>query len=131
FGELVASPESKALRSIFFATRRKPDTSSARDVERVAVIGGGLMGAGIATVSSLLAESLVRIKEVDAAGVGRAKAYVAKALSQRVKRRRISEFAAEKVQNRVTGSSDWTGFDDADLVIEAVFEDLDLKHDVL
>ncbi|HLU32009.1 MAG TPA: fatty acid oxidation complex subunit alpha FadJ [Acidimicrobiia bacterium] len=131
FGELVASPESQALRSIFFATRGKPDTSEARKVNKVAVIGGGLMGAGIAAVSSLRAETLVRVKEIDPAGVARAKAYVAKVLADRVKRRRMREFEAEKVQNRITGSSDWTGFADADLVIEAVFEDLDLKQDVL
>ncbi|MCP6280775.1 3-hydroxyacyl-CoA dehydrogenase NAD-binding domain-containing protein, partial [Klebsiella pneumoniae] len=64
----------------------------------------------------------MRIKEVDPAGVARAQAYVAKVLQGRVKRRRMREFEAEKIQLRVTGSSDWAGFTDSDLVIEAVFE---------
>jgi 3-hydroxyacyl-CoA dehydrogenase / enoyl-CoA hydratase / 3-hydroxybutyryl-CoA epimerase len=131
FAELVTSRESRALRSIFFATRQKPETPEARPVERIAVLGGGLMGAGIATVSTLKAGSRVRIKEVDPAGVARAQAYVAKVLQGRVKRRRMREFEAEKTQLRVTGSSDWTGFADSDLVIEAVFEDLELKQNIL
>jgi 3-hydroxyacyl-CoA dehydrogenase / enoyl-CoA hydratase / 3-hydroxybutyryl-CoA epimerase len=131
FAELVVSPESRALRSIFFATRNKPETPEARTVDKVAVLGGGLMGAGIATVSTLKAGSHVRIKEVDAAGVARAQAYVAKVLSGRVKKRRMRPFEAEKTQLRVTGSSDWSGFKDADLVIEAVFENLDLKQSIL
>ena len=131
FGELVVSPESNALRSIFFATRHRPDTSAARPVEKVGVLGGGLMGAGIATVSSLKAGSLVRIKEVDAEGIARAKAYVARALADRVKRRRLRDFEAEKAQLRITASTDWSGFSDVDLVIEAVFEDLDLKRRLL
>ncbi|MFP3915317.1 MAG: fatty acid oxidation complex subunit alpha FadJ [Actinomycetota bacterium] len=131
FSELVVSPESRALRSIFFATRRRPDTTGAREVSKVAVLGGGLMGAGIATVSTLKAGSLVRIKEVDAAGLARAQAYVARALDRRVQRKRMTSFQAEKARLRVTASTDWRGFADADLVIEAVFEDLELKRSVL
>lgn len=131
FAELVVSPESKALRSIFFATRHKPDTSKARRVDNVAVLGGGLMGAGIAAVSSLKAGSRVRVKEIDQAGVARAKAYVAKVVGERVRKRRLTEFEAEKVQLLVTGSDDWSGFSHADLVIEAVFEDLELKQNIL
>ena len=131
FGELIASPESKALRSIFFATRRKPDTTGARQVEKVGILGGGLMGAGIATVSALKAGSFVRIKEVDPAAAARAKAYIAKVLSDRVRRKRMRRFDAEKVQLLVTTTTDWSGFSDVDLVIEAVFEDLEVKRQVL
>lgn len=131
FAETVTSPESQALRSIFFATRRHPDTTGARDVHEVAVLGGGLMGAGIATVSALEAGSRVRIKEVDTAGIARAKSYVARALDRRVRRKRMTPFEAEKVQHRVTATTDWSGFVGADLVIEAVFEDLELKRSIL
>ncbi|MFO7291534.1 MAG: fatty acid oxidation complex subunit alpha FadJ [Actinomycetes bacterium] len=131
FGELVASPESKALRSIFFATRHKPDTTGARKVGKVGILGGGLMGSGIATVSALRAQSLVRVKEVDPAAAARAKAYVAKVLAERVRRKRMRPFDAEQVQLRITTTTDWSGFADVDLVIEAVFEDLELKRQVL
>ncbi len=131
FGELVTSPESRALRSIFFATRSHPDTSGAHGVARVGIVGGGLMGAGIATVSSLKADSLVRVKEVDETAVARALAYVSRALHSRVERHRMSEFEAEKAMLAVTGTTDWSGFAGVDLVIEAVFEDLELKQNVL
>lgn len=131
FGELVTSPESLALRSVFFATRSQPDTSGAHDVVRVGIVGGGLMGAGIATVSSQKAGSLVRVKEVDEDGVARALAYVSEALHSRVQRHRMSEFEAEKAMLAVTGTTNWSGFPAVDLVIEAVFEDLELKKNVL
>lgn len=131
FAELVTSPQSRALRSIFFATRRKPDTSKARRVEQVGVLGGGLMGAGIATVSTLKAHSRVRIKEIDHQAVARARAHVAAELKSRVRSRRMSSFQAEQALLRVTGGVDWAGFAECDLVIEAVFEDLELKRSLL
>src|SRR5690606_39601365 len=90
-----------------------------------------LMGAGIATVSALRAGSLVRIKEVDPAAAARAKSYVAKVLSERVRRKRMRGFDAEQVQLRITTTTDWSGFANADLVIEAVFEDRELKPQLL
>ncbi len=131
FADLVVSPESRALRSIFFATRGGPTDDRARPVEKLAVVGGGLMGGGIATVSTLNAGVTVRVKEVDVAGVARAKSYVSRVLTERVERRRMRPFDAERAQLRVTGATHWRGFADADLVIEAVFEDLDLKQSVL
>jgi len=137
FGELVTSSESKALRSIFFATqamKRATGTSTdiePRRVDKVAVLGGGLMGAGIATVSTLKASASVRIREVDRDGIARALAHVSKEIEGRVARRRLSAFEAEQAMNRVTGTVDWSGFANADLIIEAVFEDLDLKRRLL
>ena len=137
FGELVTSSESKALRSIFFATqamKRATGTSTdiePRRVDKVAVLGGGLMGAGIATVSTLKAGASVRIREVDRDGIARALAHVSKEIEGRVARRRLSAFEAEQAMNRVTGTVDWSGFANADLIIEAVFEDLDLKRRLL
>jgi len=137
FAELVMTPESKALQSIFFATTQlKADTGIDSDanpvaVENVAVLGGGLMGGGIAAVSTLKAHKNVRIKEIDNEGVGRGLAYVNRYVTKQAKRRRMSPFEVDQVLNRVTGSATWDGFADTDLVIEAVFEDLDLKKSIL
>ena len=137
FGELVTSPESLALRSFFFTSRElEKETWVAEGIEpqrvdKVAVLGGGLMGGGIAAVSAMKAGATVRVKEVDDAGVGRALAYVSKFVSGRVKKRRMSEFEAEKVLLQITGDTSWRGFTDSDLVIEAVFEDLELKQSIL
>ncbi len=137
FAELVATPESKALRSIFFASQElKRDTGVASDakaaeVANVAVVGGGLMGGGIAAVSALTAGANVRIKEVDDDGVGRGLGYVGKVVAQRARRARMTEFEVDRIMARVTGSTTWDGFARTDLVIEAVFEDLDLKQSIL
>lgn len=137
FAELVMTPESAALQSIFFATQAlKADSgvdtdAAARPVDEVAVLGGGLMGGGIASVSAINAGARVRIKEVDASGVGRGLAHVAKTVARRATRRRMTAFEVEKIMNRVTGSSTWDGFGNTDIVIEAVFEDLDLKRFML
>ena len=137
FAELVFTPESEALRSIFFATQELKQDSGVdsdaepRPVERVAVLGGGLMGGGIASVAAINAGHQVRIKEIDEAGVNRGLAYVSKTLGKRAKRRRMTPFEVDRVRNRVTGSITWDGFANTDLVIEAVFEDLDLKQSIV
>ncbi|GMQ98838.1 MAG: fatty acid oxidation complex subunit alpha FadJ [Acidimicrobiia bacterium] len=137
FAELVLTPESAALQSIFFATQSlKGDSgvdseATPRKVDSIAVLGGGLMGAGIGSVSAIKAGAIVRFKEVDTAGVGRGLAHVSKSVGKHAKRRRMTAFEVEKIMNRVTGSSSWKGFGRTDLVIEAVFEDLDLKRSML
>ncbi|HSJ71062.1 MAG TPA: fatty acid oxidation complex subunit alpha FadJ [Acidimicrobiia bacterium] len=137
FAELVFTPESEALRSIFFATNElKADSgvesdATARSVSHVAVLGGGLMGGGIAAVSAIEAGHTVRIKEIDQAGVQRGLAYVSKVLAKRAKRRRMSDFEVDQIRNRVTGSTAWRGFGSTDIAIEAVFEDLDVKRSIL
>jgi 3-hydroxyacyl-CoA dehydrogenase / enoyl-CoA hydratase / 3-hydroxybutyryl-CoA epimerase len=138
FGHLVISPEAQSLMSIFFATQElKKDNGTddpsveARPVKKVGVLGGGLMGGGIAAVSSMKAGTPVRIKEVDDAGVARGLAYVNKLLFGEVKRRRRSRQDAAKVMHLVTGTTDYSGFKAVDIVIEAVFEDLELKRKVL
>ncbi len=137
FGELVVSSESLALRSVFFASRSLeketwvPKGVDPKPVEKVAMIGGGLMGGGIAAVSTLKAKTPIRIKEVDAAGIGRALAYVQKVIDRDVKRKRLRSFDGEKAMLRVTGSTDWRGFADSDLIVEAVFESLELKQSIL
>lgn len=137
FAELVQTSESKALLSVFFGSQAlKRDTgidtgAPARDVSHIAVIGGGLMGGGIAAVSTLKAGATVRIKEVDHEGVGRGLAYVHRVVSSQAKRRRMSGFEVDRILNRVTGSTTWDGFGSTDIVIEAVFEDLDLKRSIV
>jgi 3-hydroxyacyl-CoA dehydrogenase/enoyl-CoA hydratase/3-hydroxybutyryl-CoA epimerase len=137
FGELLVTEVSARLRELFFATTAlKKDTgvdgaAKARTIHKVAVLGGGLMGVGIAFVTADKAELPVRIKERDDASVGRALAHIRGLLDQRVRRRRLDRRGLEKVLARVTATTDLSGFHRADVVIEAVFEDLDLKRRLL
>ncbi len=138
FGELVVSDVSRRLVEVFFATtalKKENGTSNpdvkARKVERVGVLGGGLMGGGIAYVTSALQGVPVRVKDKDLAGAGRALKQVQGVLDERVKRRSLSWREAAQKSALVTAGTDYAGFGRVDLVIEAVFEDLALKHRVI
>jgi 3-hydroxyacyl-CoA dehydrogenase/enoyl-CoA hydratase/3-hydroxybutyryl-CoA epimerase len=138
FARLVLTPESRALRSIFFATQElKKDTgvstdTEARPVTTVGILGGGHMGGGIAAVNTTRAKVRSVIKDIDDAGVERGLGYVQKVLDEQVKRRRMQKADAWLAMRRqVAGTTDYEDLADADLVIEAVFEDLELKRSVL
>jgi 3-hydroxyacyl-CoA dehydrogenase/enoyl-CoA hydratase/3-hydroxybutyryl-CoA epimerase len=138
FGELVMSDVSKRLVEIFFATTAmKKDNGvtdpkvKPREVQKIGLLGGGLMGAGIAYVSSALQGVSVRIKDKDDAGAGRALAHVRGLYDERVKRRSLTWREADKQMALVTATTDYSGFRHVDLVIEAVFEDLALKHQMV
>ncbi|MGR5542064.1 3-hydroxyacyl-CoA dehydrogenase NAD-binding domain-containing protein, partial [Vibrio campbellii] len=91
FGELVMTPESAALRSIFFATTemKKENGSTAEPVtvKQIGVLGGGLMGAGIAHVSVAKAKVPVRVKDVSNDGVLNALRYNYELFAKQHKRR--------------------------------------------
>ncbi|WP_117233411.1 fatty acid oxidation complex subunit alpha FadJ [Vibrio maerlii] len=132
FGELVMTSESKALRSIFFATTemKKEHGSDAepKQVGRVNVLGGGLMGAGISHVSVAKAKVPVRIKDVSNDGVLNALKYNYKLFDKQRKRRILSKAQLQNKMMQLSGGIDFTSFEHSDLVIEAVFEDLALKQ---
>ncbi len=135
FGELVMSAESKALRSIFFATTemKKEHGSEAKPlaVEQVAVLGGGLMGAGISHVTVAKAKKPVRLKDVSHDGVLNAMNYNYKLLEKQRKRRILSKAQVQAKMLQLSGGVDFTRFQHADVVIEAVFEDLNLKQQMV
>ncbi|MDD1783227.1 fatty acid oxidation complex subunit alpha FadJ [Enterovibrio sp. ZSDZ35] len=135
FGELVMTPESAALRSLFFATTAmKKETGAAAEpavVTGVAVLGGGLMGAGIANVSATKANVPVRVKDVSNDGLLNAMNYSYKLLEKKRKRRIISKAELQTQMARISGSTDYTGMDRCNVVVEAVFEDLSLKHSMV
>jgi 3-hydroxyacyl-CoA dehydrogenase / enoyl-CoA hydratase / 3-hydroxybutyryl-CoA epimerase len=137
FGELAISDVSRRLVEIFFATnalKKENGTSDPevkpRPVRKVGVLGGGLMGGGIAFVTAG-AGLRVRLKERDDASVGRALRHVRELFDGRVKRRSLSARDADGLFSHVTATTDYSGFRSADVVIEAVYEDLGLKHQVL
>src|SRR5690606_21914402 len=94
-------------------------------------LGAGLMGAGIAYVTADRAGLPVRLKDRDAKGVANGLRYVRGVLDPRVERKRMTKIERDVVMARVTGTTDYSGFESIPLVIEAVFEDLALKQRVL
>ncbi len=138
FGRLLTTPEAANLMSIFFATTAlKKDTGvddpevKPREVHKVGMLGAGLMGAGIAYVTTAVAKTPVRLKDRDADGVLSGLRYVRGIIDGRVKRRKLSEHEADALMLQTTGTTTYEGFHDAEVVIEAVFEDLGLKQQMV
>ncbi|MGM0630160.1 MAG: fatty acid oxidation complex subunit alpha FadJ [Pseudomonadota bacterium] len=133
FGELAMTPESYQLRQIFFATTEMKKETGADGVEpdpvkRVGVLGGGLMGGGIAYVTAAKAGIPARIKDISEDGISNALHYSYERLNKKVKRRHMRRAELEKTMLMLSGSLDYSGFERTDVVIEAVFEDLNLKQ---
>jgi 3-hydroxyacyl-CoA dehydrogenase/enoyl-CoA hydratase/3-hydroxybutyryl-CoA epimerase len=133
FGELVMTAESAQLRQIFFATtdmkkEQGIEGVSAAPINSVGVLGGGLMGGGIAFVSATKANVDVRIKDIAPQGISHAMKYGYDLLNKKVKRRFMLKSEMQKQLAMITGCVDYSGFKNIDMVIEAVFEDLTLKQ---
>jgi 3-hydroxyacyl-CoA dehydrogenase / enoyl-CoA hydratase / 3-hydroxybutyryl-CoA epimerase len=138
FGDLVVSPEAAELMNIFRATvelkkDRGTDDPSAEPirVEKVGILGAGLMGAGIAFVTTTLAKLPVRLKDRDDAGLAAGMKMIRGLLDERVARKRLTPAQRDAWLAQITPTTDYSGLSEAEIVIEAVFEDLGLKHRVL
>ncbi len=138
FGELVVSPESENLRSIFFATQAMKKDNGTRDpdakpvpIHRVGMLGAGLMGAGIAYVTASIAKIPVRLKDRDADGVLSGLRYVREILDTRIERKKTTALEADRLMMQVAGTTGYEGIGECEVVIEAVFEDLGLKQSML
>ncbi|WP_445399112.1 fatty acid oxidation complex subunit alpha FadJ [Zobellella sp. An-6] len=133
FGELVMTPESAALRHLFFATTEMKKERTVQGAEpmalkRIGVLGGGLMGGGIAFVTATKAELPVRIKDIAHDGINQAMATGHRLLAPRVKKQQLRATEMQRQLARMTGTLDYSGFDRVDMVVEAVFEDLEVKR---
>ena len=133
FGQLVLSSVSAELRQLFFATtvmkkESGVDGVDAQVINKVAILGGGLMGGGIAFVTATKANLSVRIKDIAHQGIHHALKYSFDLLNKKVKRRFMAKSEMQKQMAMITGTTDYSGFKNVDVVIEAVFEDLSLKQ---
>ena len=139
FGELAITDVSRNLVGIFFATTalKKDDgvppgaAGKLSPVGRIGVVGAGFMGAGIAGTAALNAEVEVRMRDADLPRVGKGLRAATGILDERLKRKRLSRPDYQRLAALVSGSDDDTGFRGASLVIEAVFEDLEVKRGVV
>lgn len=134
FLDLKADPQSLALRHIFFAERATTKIPTIKGITpnpitQIGVIGGGTMGAGIAAACLLSGLSVTMVERDDAAlslGMTRTKDVLADSL----KRGLISQDKHDAMVANFSGALDYTALATADLVIEAVFEDMDVKKAV-
>ncbi len=135
FVACMASPQSAGLRHLFFAEREAArvdglakDTPR-RDVQKVGVIGAGTMGSGIA-MNFANAGLDVALLEVNDAALARGLETIARNHAGGVKRGKLTEAEAVATRKRIRGTTEYGDLADADLIVEAVFENLGLKQDI-
>ena len=133
FGELGATSESRALVNLFFAmtdAKKIPNQDLIKPTQTIGVLGAGLMGSGIADVSANKGFHVL-LKDQTIENAAKGEQVIWKSLNTKSKKRVITSFERDQIASRVTGTDSYDGFDSAEVVIEAVFEDLDLKHRII
>lgn len=136
FTKLMLRPESRnMIRSIFLSKQaldkggRRPASQKKGEIKKVGVIGAGFMGAGIATVS---VQAGIEIVLIDATqeGAEKGKQHAMDHFAGGVKRGKLTQEKADKLAAMITPTTDYALLKDVDLVVEAVFENSDLKHKI-
>jgi 3-hydroxyacyl-CoA dehydrogenase/enoyl-CoA hydratase/3-hydroxybutyryl-CoA epimerase len=138
FGEAASTDVCRQLIYLFFAGNAlKKDPGVAVEpvpetlpVERMAVLGSGFMGAGIAGLAAQQG-IIVRMKDAEHERVAAGFAAIRRLADERLERKHITRQELSDEMSRVTGTVSYSGFAGADLVVEAVFEDVQIKHQVL
>jgi len=135
FVECMQSSQSAALRHMFFAERMSskikdlPKDTQLQDIKRVGIIGSGLMGGGIA-MNFVNVGIPVILLDISQEALQRGKDLVAKNYAMTVSKGKLTATLAAQRQAMITGTTDYHDLADMDLVIEAVFENLDIKKQV-
>ena len=136
FTNIVMNPSSSAMiRSLFISKGAlekgavRPKNVPDQSVRIIGILGAGMMGAGIALVAAQAGIEVVLVDQ-DQNSANKGKEYSEKYLTDGIKRGKISEKIKEETLNRILATDDYTKLADADLVIEAVFEDTKVKSDV-
>jgi 3-hydroxyacyl-CoA dehydrogenase len=135
FAEALSSTESAALRHVFFAERTAakipdvPADTPAGSIRSAVVIGAGTMGGGIA-MALVNAGISVTLIDREQAFVDKGLEVIKKNYASTVKKGRLAQTEMDARLARITGTASWDALPHADLVIEAVFEEMALKKDV-
>lgn len=135
FMECLDSPQSAGMRHVFFAERQASKVDGLakdtplREIQHVGIVGGGTMGGGIA-MSFANAGMTVTMIEINDEALQRGLGIIEKNYSGSVKRGKLSEADAAACQGLISGSTDYAELANVDLVVEAVFEDPELKKTI-
>ncbi len=135
FRELVTSPESAAMRHIFFAERLAakikdlPRDTPLRVVNKVAIIGGGTMGGGIAMCFANVGIPVLML-EIDDEALQKGMGIIEKNYKITMLKGKMTEDQLGQRIGLITGTTDYADLGDVDMVIEAVFENLELKKEI-
>lgn len=133
FEQLMISDVSKALRNIFFTMtdkKKNPYSTEPRNTDRFAVLGAGFMGAGITDVSINKGMDVI-LKDLNEEVVSNAKKNIWKNIFKKVKRKQIKETQAKSVIQKAIGQTSFDGFQNVNIVIEAIVENMEVKKNVI
>lgn len=134
FGDLGATRESRNLVDLFFAmtaSKKVPEPKLVKPVNKIGILGAGLMGSGIAEVSVDKGGFRVLIKDQTLENAAKGEKVIWDSLNAKAGKRIISRFERDEISSRITGVESYDGFEGVDLVVEAVFEDLELKQKIV
>jgi len=133
FCDLMLKPESgNMVRSLFLSKQAlekgeaRPEGQEKGEIKKVGVIGAGFMGAGVAYVSAMSGIEVVLIDR-DQEGADKGKQFAIDEQAKRVKRNKTTQEKADKITGRITATTDYKLLKDVDLIVEAVFENSELK----
>jgi len=129
FCDLMLRPESaNMVRSLFLSKQalEKGEARPAGQTKEVGVIGAGFMGAGVAYVSAYAGMDVVLIDR-DQEGADKGKQHTIDLLAKRVKRKKMTQEKADGIAGKIEATTDYSKLKDVDLIVEAVFENSELK----
>jgi 3-hydroxyacyl-CoA dehydrogenase/enoyl-CoA hydratase/3-hydroxybutyryl-CoA epimerase len=131
---LILGDVAQNLVKLFFLmeeSKKDPVSAKPREIRDVGVLGAGVMGGGIAQIVADKTPASVRMRDINWNAISGGMKAAAKIWKRKVERRRMTRSEMQRNLARITGTTDWTGFARADMVIEAVIEKLDIKQKVL
>jgi 3-hydroxyacyl-CoA dehydrogenase/enoyl-CoA hydratase/3-hydroxybutyryl-CoA epimerase len=131
---LVNNEVAQNLVRLFFLmeeSKKDPVSAKPRDIAYVGVLGAGIMGGGIAQIVADKTDAEVRMRDIAMKAIGGGLQAAARIWKKKVDRRRMTRGEMQRKLARITGTTDWSGFPRADVVIEAVVESLQIKRQVL
>ncbi len=136
FETLMLTPESEALRSLFFAmtdNKKNPYKTEGQNVQELktlGMLGAGFMGEGIAEVSVFKGINVL-LKDLNEANLTKAKDKILAEVDKKVSRKALTQAEADEVKSHLVAKLDYTGFDKVDIIIEAVVENMNVKKKVI
>lgn len=131
---LVSNEVAKNLVQLFFLmeeSKKDPIAAKPKPVEVAGVLGAGIMGGGIAQVIADKTDADVRMRDIAWPAIGGGMKAAAKIWKKKVERKRMTRGEMQRKMARITGTTDWSGFQRADVVVEAVVENVNVKRQVL
>jgi 3-hydroxyacyl-CoA dehydrogenase/enoyl-CoA hydratase/3-hydroxybutyryl-CoA epimerase len=137
FAECASTDISKNLIHVFYLTEMVKkqtgvagSTAKAKEVKAIGILGAGTMGGGVAYVAADKGIE-VRMKDLNHEAIGKGLKHARDLWGKELKKKRINQYELRQKMDRVTGATDFSGFKNLDVVIEAIVEDMEIKKKVI